>query len=48
MIKLKSKMLKRVDQCDQIGRFWKFLATNSLSKVAQKIVDYWLFVKKIN
>ena len=27
----------RAEQCDQqIGRFWKFSATNSLSKVAQK------------
>ena len=29
-----------LEQCAQIGRFWKFLATNSFSKVPQK--DCWL------
>ena len=28
------------DQCDQIGQFLKFLASNSLSKVAK--TDFWL------
>ena len=25
----------------RLGNFWKFLATNLLTKVAQKIVDFW-------
>ena len=32
-------------QCDQIGRFWKFLLTNSLSKVPKYLVTFWDFWK---
>ena len=30
----------------RLGDFWKFLATNSLTKVAQKIIDFWAFWKR--
>ena len=32
----------------RLGNFWKFLATNSPSKVAQKIGDFWAILKTIN
>ena len=30
-----------LEQCDQIGLFWKVLATNFLAKVAQNLVTIW-------
>ena len=32
----------------RFGDFWKFLATNLLSKEAQKYGDYWAILETIN
>ena len=34
-------------QCDRIGRFWKFLATNCITKVAQVYGDFLAILKMI-
>ena len=34
-------------QCDKIGKFWKFLTTNFLSKITQMFVNFFGYFKNI-
>ena len=33
-------------QCDQIGQFWKFLATNFITKVGKMFGDFFGYIEK--
>ena len=47
-LKTYSDQMQAENHCEQMGNFWKFFSTNSLSKVAQKYSWLLSYLEKIN